>query len=247
MSSDRAQPLGVRVRLIGPPEADGEYVGLRRGAGAEEIVHIHDYDQIYSTSGLYERIVHELLGCTSPQLVAEGLVRALESCRLDPAETTLLDVGAGTGLVAELVARAGITDAIGLDALESARAAALRDRPGLYRDYLIADLAHLSERQRADLLALRPNAMTGAGAFGGKHASADALRVALGLLPRGAPVSFSIDERFSASGGQGAFRTPLAELISYGRLILLERSRFKHRVTTAGDPIFYELFVAITG
>jgi hypothetical protein len=246
MSSDSG-PSGVGVRLIGPPETDGEYIGLRRGAGAEEIVHLHDYDQIYSTAGLYERIVQELLGCTSPQVVADGLLRALESRGLEPAQTTLLDVGAGTGLVAELVASDGITDVIGLDSLESARAACLRDRPGLYRVYRVADLAHPDKRVRADLLALRPNAMTAAGAFGGKHASADALRTALGLLPRGAPIAFTIDERWTSTDGPGAFKTPLADLVSSGALTLLERSRFKHRVTTAGDPLFYELFVGITG
>jgi hypothetical protein len=247
MSSASSHLSGVSVRLIAPPETDGEYVGLQWGAGTEEIVHLHDYDRIYSTPGLYEHIVQDLLGCTSPRVVAEGLARAVEICGLDPAQITLLDFGAGSGLVAELAARYGITDAIGVDSLESAREACQRDRPGLYREYVVADLTRTNLRLLSDLKRLGASAMTGAGAFGGSHASADALRVALRLLPRGAPAAFTIDERWTSTDGPGAFRTSLAELISSESLILLERSRFEHRVTTAGVPLYYELFVGLVG
>ncbi|HEX4279627.1 MAG TPA: hypothetical protein VHZ27_02600, partial [Solirubrobacteraceae bacterium] len=69
---------------------------------------------------------------------------------------------------------------------------------------------------------------------------------ALALLPAGAPVVFTIDERWMQSDGPGGFRTPVAQLLSSGRLRLLERSRFQHRLSTAGDPIHYELVVAAT-
>lgn len=232
---------------MGPPEVDGEYVGLRHGAGAEEIVHIHDYQRIYATSGLYEQIVQDLLGCTSPQVVTDGLARALASCRVDPRGVRLLDIGAGTGLVGEFAAERGITDVIGLDTLKSGREACLRDRPGVYREYLVGDLSHPSEQLLAVITALSPTAITGAGAFGGTHAPPAALRVALELLPPGAPVAFTIDEKWTSTDGPGAFRTPLGELISSGALTVLERSRFQHRVSTSGTPICYELFVGITG
>ena len=120
MSSESGQPSGLGVRLIGPPDADGEYIGLRSSAGVEEIVHLHDYDRIYSTSGLYERIVQGLLRCTSPQIVADALARTLETLGLDPAQIRLLDLGAGTGLVGQLVAERGVADVIGLDSRERA-------------------------------------------------------------------------------------------------------------------------------
>ena len=49
----------------------------------------------------------------------------------------MLDLGAGTGLVGELVHHLGIAAVVGLDALPAAREAALRDRPAVYRDYLV--------------------------------------------------------------------------------------------------------------
>jgi len=247
MSSESGQPSGLGVRLIGPPDADGEYIGLRSSAGAEEIIHLHDYDRIYSTSGLYERIVQGLLRCTSPQIVADALARTLETLGLDPAQIRLLDLGAGTGLVGQLVAERGVADVIGLDSRESARRACLRDRPGLYGDYVVAELTHPTDRLLAKLTALCASALTGAGAFGGTHAPPEALRAALGLLPSGAPVVFTIDEKWTSTDGPGAFKTPLAELTSSGALVLLERSRFQHRVSTSGEPIFYELFAGLTG
>src|ERR1700691_3779537 len=173
-------PLAMRrsdigVRLIGPPETVGEHIALTDQLGVAEVISLHDYHRLYHTPGLYEHIVQELLGCVSPQMVADGLLRAIEQQGLAPADVTLLDLGAGTGLVGELVAQRGITDVIGLDSLEDARQACLRDRPAVYRDYLLGDLAHPDEWLIDELAKLEPTAMTGAGAFGGKHAAADTL------------------------------------------------------------------------
>jgi hypothetical protein len=247
MRSRGGRPATVSVRLIGPPEADGEYVELLGVDGSQEIVHLHDYDRLYATAGLYEHIVHELLGCTSPRVVAEGLASVVECDGLDPARVRLLDLGAGTGLVGELVYTRGIADVFGLDTLESARVACLRDRPGVYSSYLVGDPAQPSEQLLARLEALRPTALTAAGAFGGKHAPPAALGLALRLLPTGAPAVFTIDQRWTSEDGPGGFRTPLTQLIASGTLDVLERSRFQHRVSTTGRPVLYELFVGRRG
>ena len=237
------------VRLLGPPEADGEYVVLRESEGdsAEDTVHLHDYTRVYGVPGLYERVVQELLGCRSPQVAAQGLARALEELSLNPAQLTVLDLGAGTGLVGELVRELGIGAVVGLDALPAARQAALRDRPAVYRDYLVGDLADPAPGLLDRLGEHRLDGLVAAGAFGGTHAPARALETALELLPPRAPVAFTIDERWMQSDGPGGFETAVARLLSSGRLEQIERSRFHHRVTTTGEPIHYELLVAATG
>jgi hypothetical protein len=235
------------VRLIGPPQADGEYVGLRApGADREEIVHLHSYERIYRVAGLYEHIVGELLGCRSPEVAAEALARALATLRLDPAQLRLLDLGAGTGLVGELVRALGVETVIGLDSLAAARAACLRDRPGIYADYLVGDLADPTPSLLERLGAAHPNALIAAGAFGGTHMPASAFAAGLALLPADSPVVFTIHEQWTATDQPGGFRTPIAELIGSGRLVLLERSRFEHRLTTTGEPIVYELIAGVT-
>jgi hypothetical protein len=232
---------GTVARLIGPPEADGEYVELRGG----DVVHLHDYPRFYAVPGLYEHVVQELLGCRSPQVAAEGFERALEALALDPAEMTALDLGAGTGLVGELVRGFGVTRVVGFDALAAARDACLRDRPGVYLDYLVGDLADPAPGLLQSLRAHEPGGLVSAGAFGGTHAPPVALLNALSLLPLGAPVVFTIDERWTGTDALGGFRSAIDALLGSGRLELIERSRFLHRLTTAGEPVHYELFVGV--
>lgn len=231
------------VRLLGPPEADGEYIEL----SDHETLHLHEYTRIYAVPGLYEHVVQELLQCTSPQVAAAGFLRAVERLGLEPGGLTVLDVGSGTGLVGELVRGGGVARVVGVDALPAAREAALRDRPGVYADYVIGDFQRDDDALRG---ALRPYALGGlvsAGAFGGTHATPKALENALALLPAGAPVAFTLDERWMDESDPEGFGTAVGRLVADGRLAVLERTRFQHRVTTTGQPIFYELLVGRTG
>jgi SAM-dependent methyltransferase len=159
----------------------------------------------------------------------------------------VLDLGAGTGVVGELLRDLGFGDLIGLDALPEARAACARDRPGVYRDYLVGDLAQPAPELLARLRGHRPDALVAAGAFGGTHAPPSALANALALLPQGAPVVFTIDRRWLHTDDPGGFGTPIAHLLDSGELSLLERTSFQHRLSTTGAPILYELIVAATG
>lgn len=238
---------GTVVRLIGPPQADGEYVSLRDAGAAEEIVHLHDYQRIYDVPGLYEHIIQGLLRCRSPQIATDGLAHALDQLSLDPAEIVLLDLGAGTGMVGELAHGLGVQTLVGIDALEAAQAACLRDRPGLYRDYLVGDLAAPAPELLGRLRRDQPTALISAGAFGGSHAPPAALLGALALLPAGAPVVFTIDERWMRTDDPGGFQGAVTQLLTSGRLQLLHSARFQHRLSTTGDPIHYELVVAATG
>jgi hypothetical protein len=234
----------THVRLIGPPQADGEYVALREHGCEEELVHLHDYARLYRVSGLYEYIVQEMLDCRSPQVTAEALARALKRLALDPADVRLLDLGAGTGLVGELVRGLGVTTVVGLDALAAAREACLRDRPGVYHDYLVGDLADPGPELLGQLRRHRPSGLVAAGAFGGTHMPVKALVNALALLSSGAPVVFTIDQRWMRADASGGFRTTVTRLLASGELRLLERSRFRHRLSTGGEPVSYELLAA---
>ena len=235
------------VRLIGPPEADGEYVALRNPGADEEIVHLHDYERLYRVPGLYEHIVQELLGCRSPEVAADALAEALDDLALDPSEVVLFDLGAGTGIVGELASAAGISTIVGLDALDAARTACLRDRPGVYADYLVGDLASSDSRpphhaggsspDRADLRRRPRRHSRPRGGTDQRDRPAPGRR----------PVVFTIDERWTGTDGPGGFRTVISRLLASGRLRLIRRSRFEHRVSTSGKPIYYELVAAVTG
>jgi hypothetical protein len=231
------------IRLIGPPDADGEYVALDE----HEIVHLHDYQRIYAVPGLYEHIVQERLRCRSPQVAAEGLLRAITRLAMEPSSMTVLDVGSGTGLVGTLVRGGGVARVVGVDALPAARMACLRDRPGSYADYLIGDLGSRSGTLPAQLRAYGLGGLISAGAFGGTHVPPAALINALSVLPVGAPVAITIHEQWMDPSDPDGFGAAIDRLVACGELVLLERERFQHRITTTGEPIFYELLVGTTG
>jgi SAM-dependent methyltransferase len=229
------------VRLLGPPVSDGEYIAL----GEREVVHLHEYTRIYAVPGLYEHVVQELLQCTSPQVVTAGFLRAVGHLGLEPGSMTVLDVGAGTGLVGELVRRGGAAQVVGVDSLAAARVASLRDRPGVYADYVVGDFS-LGDSLREELRPYPLGGLVSAGAFGGTHAKPQALENALAVLPPGAPVAFTIDERWMDESDPDGFGAAVERLQADGRLTLMERTRFQHRVTTTGEPIFYQLVVGQT-
>jgi SAM-dependent methyltransferase len=164
---------------------------------------------------------------------------------MEPGSMTVLDVGAGTGLVGELLRRGGVARVVGVDSLPAAREACLRDRPGVYDGYLVGDLSRDGELRAA----LRPYGLGGlvsAGAFGGAHAAPGALEDALAVLPPGAPVIFTIDERWMDLSDPDGFGATVERLVADGDLVVRERTRFRHRVTTTGEPIFYQLIAGRT-
>ena len=230
------------VRLLGPPVADGEYIALSE----HETVHLHEYTRIYAVPGLYEHVVQERLQCRSPQVAAAGLLRAVARLGLEPDSMTVLDVGAGTGMVGELLRRGGVATVVGVDSLPAARVASLRDRPGVYAGYVVGNFSDDGALRKA----LRPYAFGGlvsAGAFGGTHATPQALKSALAVLPYGALVAFTIDERWMDESDPDGFGATVERLVAGGDLAVLERTRFQHRVTTTGEPIFYQLIAGRTG
>jgi hypothetical protein len=237
----------IAVRLLGPPDTEGEYVAIGGSGRSEDLVHLHDYERLYGVPGLYEHIVQHLLGCCSPQVAVDGLAGALAQLKVDPTGVVLLDLGAGTGLVGELASEIGVSTIIGFDALPAARTACLRDRPGVYQEYLLGDLAAGEPRLLADIRRHRPTALVSAGAMGGTHAPAPALANALAVLPADAPIVFTIDEHWMQTDAPGGYRTAMKRLLDSGELRLLRRSRFQHRVTTTGEPIHYELIVGARG
>src|SRR3954454_15516689 len=129
-------------------EVDGETRRLR----------VHDYADIYSIPGLYERLIYDELRCESPRVVAGLLARGMERRRLDGGSLRVLDLGAGNGIVGEELARLGADHSVGVDIIPEAAEAAERDRPGLYDDYGVCDLLDGDGAARERLDRHRPNA-----------------------------------------------------------------------------------------
>jgi SAM-dependent methyltransferase len=215
-------------------EEDGERRRLR----------CHDYGEIYSVPGLYERIFAEVLSCRSPQVVVDLLGKTLDREGEDPSELRAFDLGAGNGMVAEELARIGAEEIVGVDLLEEAKEAAERDRPGLYDAYHALDLTELDPALREELEGHGFNCLTCVAALGFGDIPADAFRAAYDLVAPGGWVAFNIRDQFLENGDSSGFSRLLDRLFEGGELVEHARHRYRHRVSVNGEPLYYIAVVA---
>jgi hypothetical protein len=222
------------------PEIGSEVIRVRHDDGRVEELRLHDYERLYALPGVYEQIVHDRLGCRSPAELAGMLVHAADALGWEPGDLRVLDIAAGNGVSGEALAAAGLHPVLGTDIVPSARAAALRDRPGLYDQYLTLDLLALTDGERAAVAALHANALSCVAPVGADAAELppEALVAAAGLLAadglvvymhdphRGVPDAMTA-EAWAAGLGWGGTGIQAQEL---------ERRRYVHRFTVNGAP-----------
>jgi SAM-dependent methyltransferase len=234
------------VRLIPESVQDGESFELITG-GRNDVVSLHDYARIYAVPGLYEEVVQVRLGCRSPQMTAELVASGARRLGISAGDLRVLDLGAGNGGVGSELAARGIAQVVGVDHIAAARDACARDHPGVYRDYVVDDLATMTEPAAELLRRERLNCVSCAGALGGAHASPVALVRAINMLEPPGLVVLTIGLRWLDPGATDheQFAGFLTGLLSEGHLAELERRQFVHRLTMAGDPIPYLALSAV--
>jgi predicted TPR repeat methyltransferase len=198
--------------------------------GRVERFTMHDYGRVYAVPGLYEEVVQRMLGCATPDKIAELLARCATG------ELRVLDLGAGNGVSGQALAAAGLRPVVAVDLEPEARAATLRDRPGLYDLVLTGDIAALDETDAAAVRALRPNALTLVGALGNDHVAPAGLAAAASLLTDDALIAYAYPD----DEDDAALQAALADL---GALTELERERYVHRRTAAGGERTWEAVV----
>jgi hypothetical protein len=212
--------------------------------GERRRIRLHDYAAIYDVPGLYEHLFTEMLECSSPAVVGDLLGTALSDAGVDPASLTALDFGAGNGLVGEQVAGLGVDTIVGIDLLPEARDAALRDRPGVYEDYVARDLSDMSRDERAALEAHDFSAMTCVAALGFGDIPPVAFAEAFNLVSSPGWIAFNLRDRFVDDGDPAGFGAFIARMFDEGVLEERARRSYTHRVSTAGEPLTYLALVA---
>jgi 2-polyprenyl-3-methyl-5-hydroxy-6-metoxy-1,4-benzoquinol methylase len=205
---------------------------------------MHDYSTIYQVPGLYEAVVYRKLGCQSPEKVIDLFASVLGQTEMTFAELNILDLGAGNGIVGTMLRRHGAKHIVGLDILDEAKAAPQRDSPGVYDDYVVADLANLSSEEEEYLSRKRFDALITVAALGFGDIPPHVFASAFNLISPGGYVALAIKEDFlnesvDASGFAGLFQKLVDDSIIAG----CTRQRFIHRKTTDTDNLYYEAIV----
>lgn len=223
-------------------EQDSEWCLVEHADGWREI-RFHDYADIYSIPGLYERLFYEILQCRSPRVVCAMLMAEMSRAGADPAQLRVLDLGAGNGIMAEELRTAGVAGVVGVDIIPEARDAAGRDRPDVYEDYHVVDMTALGEQQRTELARHRFTGLTCVAALGFGDIPPAAFREAFNLVADGGWVAFTIKDGFLSDQDTSGFAMLTKSAIADGRLEVCSSERYQHRVATTGEPVHYRAII----
>lgn len=222
---------------------DEEWVLVESG-GRTAKIRIHDYAEVYRIPGLYEALVQDALKCRSPQRVTQLLRIVFDDAAEDPRGLCVLDLGAGNGLVGERLREMGVGQIVGLDLLPEAKRAAQRDRPTVYDDYYVADLCAPQYEQDRALVDYGFNALVVVGALGFSEIQPAAFARALGYLRKGGWLAISIKEEFLGGDDVTGFAHLIRRLVDAGTLEPVAYQHYRHRISMAGEDLFYVALVA---
>lgn len=212
--------------------------------GKWERFRLHDYDELYRVPGLYESLYYRTLRCNSPVRVASLLAEVLEDHYVPPETLRVLDFGAGNGMVGYELQSIGASVVVGVDIIEEAKEATLRDRAWCYADYFIADLTDPPEDVAKEIRNYQLNCLTCVAALGFGDIPAEAFLNAIDLLEPTGWIAFNIKEDFMQDRDKSGF----AELIrALGREDVIQMQayrRYQHRVSIAGEALYYGAMIA---
>ena len=207
--------------------------------GVKEKIRFHDYDKIYEIPGLYEHLFYERYQCNSPEVVCSLLQEQIGDPGQDTEALSVLDIGAGNGMVAEQLVGMGAESIVGIDIIEEAREAAVRDRPGLYEDYHVVDLTNLPTDVDRSLQRRDFNCMTVVAALGFDDIPPQAFAAGYNYICPNGWVAFNIKEDFIDTQDCTGFRCLIERITDADLFDIQVRHRYRHRLCQDGRPLFY--------
>jgi len=210
-----------------------------QGSGGHRKIRFHDYEEIYQVQGLYEQIFYDRLKCTSPTKVATILESAVKQSQDNFSELRVLDLGAGNGMMGEELKKHGLSRLIGVDIIQEAYDATIRDRPGLYDAYYIEDFTRLNEEKKADIASWQCDCMVTVAALGFGDIPTKAFIEAFNIINAEGWVAFNIKESFFDNTDNSGFSTMIRELIFSEYLDIYHIERYRHRLSIEGEPLYY--------
>lgn len=224
-------------------DQDEEWIEVRHGSSQQKI-RIHDYDIMYSIPGLYEEVVYNKLKCRSPEVVTDLLAEAIRNSDTPEKPLTILDFGAGNGIVAEYVSRKlPCNEVIGVDIIPEAKEAAYRDRPEVYDDYFVLDFCSLSAEEQATLEEKNIDTLITVAALGFHDISTKAFLEASKLVSEGGWIAFNIRDKFLSDKDSSGFHDTIEEMM-HNMLEIVSTKRYCHRESLCGEKLYYYAIVA---
>jgi len=237
----------IRIPKLSPKQnnisQDKEWFEVRIN-GYLKRIRFHDYGKLYEIPGLYEKLFYEKLKCCSPSFV----VNLLEEVASDFGEATdefrVLDVGAGNGMVGDELYHIGVDSVMGIDILSEAKKATFRDRPEIYDDYIVTNLANIPKKHEIKLQEEDFNCLTTVAALGFGDIPPIAFLRALDFIETPGWLAFNIKEDFLHEDDTSGF-CQLIRQMNCEKLIQIQcYRRYQHRISITGEPLYYVAMIA---
>jgi hypothetical protein len=205
---------------------------------------LHDYHELYNIPGLYEALFNKALKTSSPLRVVNLLIDVMSDTEHLPENLRVLDLGAGNGMVGHELQNYNVDFCVGADIIPEAKEATLRDRPWCYDDYFIGDFADLDREMADKVRDYKLNALTCVAALGFGDIPAKAFLNSIDLLDTPAYLAFNIKENFVQERDTSGFANLIKELAQRDVIKMQAYRRYQHRISCAGDPLYYIAMVA---
>ena len=205
----------------------------------KEKIRFHDYDKIYNIPGLYEQVFYDRLKCVSPSKVSAILHSTISQTVENFSELRVLDLGAGNGMMGEELKKHGVARLIGVDIIQEAYEATLRDRPGLYDAYYIEDFCNLNPEVKQEISLWHLDCMVTVAALGFGDIPTKAFIQAFNIIKSEGWIAFNIKETFLDTSDDSGFSRMIRELIFSEYLDIYHIERYRHRNSMEGEPLFY--------
>ena len=223
-------------RPLGQDEA---YFFLKEN-GRETKLRFHDYGDIYNRPGLYEQLFYDRLKCVSPKKVADILEQVLSANRTEMSKLRVLDLGAGNGMVGEVLPVARV---VGVDISKEAYLACERDRPSAYDAYYVTDFCNLDPATEKELRDWQIDCLTCVAALGFGDIPTKAFATAFNLVLPGGWIAFNIKDTFLRESDDSGFSSLTKYLLTSDTLEIHHLERYRHRISIDGKPLYYYALV----
>lgn len=241
--TDRSRPHHeIRFPQATDLSQDREYCEVLV-SGEWRRIRFHDYDSIFEIPGLYEQIFYDQLGCHSHERIAGMLADVLEQFGEEPRGLRVLELGAGNGVVGQRMRDLGVGALAGLDISAVARKAALRDRPGVYDQYFVADLGAPAPDQKRAIEAFGPNALVAVACLGFGDMQTNAFRNACAMLPPGGWLVLNAKHEFVNSPAPNSVGALLKGMTAQRLLEIHSYTIYTHRMSVDGRRLHYAAMV----
>ncbi len=192
---------------------------------------------------VYECLVRELLDGQAAEKICRMLAREVEATGSHIDRLRLLDFDAGNGLVGCELAELGARRIFGIDRSPEAASAAELDNPGVYEDYLVMDMRRLSEAQRDHLMHFDFSGLASVEPLGADEPAPNAFIEAFNILAPGGWIAFHLHEEALLGQRESRFAPLVRQMVESGAISLHARERYRHRLTTQGDPLEHVAFI----